>query len=176
MFVTGYEFSDARKSLCEFRYFIAQVNQEISRCHSIRFAADGNRCGDTVGGEFVRYETAVAKRPQELIEALGVIPVLRMNIDGVLEAICLFRQSTGQHVARMFIDPVENVKVDSCHEVLGQRAGARQQHFTEHCDRPAGGAFLRAGFPGYACNIKMRPVQAVSESAQKTTRGDRTAA
>ncbi len=170
--VAGYKFRDAWKSFGETRNFIAQVYQQVSRWHCVRFTANGYCRRDIVGGEIVRNEAAVAKRPQELIEALGIGPILGMDIDGIVETIGLFRQPAGQHVAGLFVDPVENVKVDSCHEVLGQCAGACQQHFAKHRDRSSGGAFLRAGFPGDTRNVQMRPIHAVSESAQETASSD----
>jgi hypothetical protein len=41
----------------------------------------------------VRHEAAIAKRPQKLVESVRVSTVASLNMDGILQPICFFRQT-----------------------------------------------------------------------------------
>ena len=74
-------------------------------------------------------ETALAKRPEEIIETFRVLASHGVNVNGVLQPPGFLSQLTGQSVSRVFVDPVENVEIDLSHDWSGQGAGARQHEF-----------------------------------------------
>jgi len=124
-----YKFGDPGKRLSERWNFVAESDQEIARLCDI--AAVTNRHGRAriAAGQFVRYETAIAERPQQLIEVLCVFARHRVNVNGVLQPPGFLSQLAGKCVSCVFVDPVENVKIDLSHALSGQGARARQHEF-----------------------------------------------
>ena len=119
MFVGGYKFRDAGKTLDERRDLVVEVDQQVARRDALGVAADKDRrCFGAVvtPEEPVWYEAAVAERPQQLVEMLGFGAVLRVDIHRIIEAPGLLRELAREHVARVLVSLRENVEIDACHE------------------------------------------------------------
>ena len=108
------------------RNLVAQSYQQIPRLDRGAAVTDRDR-RFAVAGEDVRHEAAFAKGPQEFVQAFGIRLSIGVDMNGVLQASGLFGESAGEHVTSVFVDAVENVKVDLSHVVCQGRAPARDE-------------------------------------------------
>lgn len=115
----GYKLCNPGKSICERRYLVAETDKKVPRLNSIATITDRHGRRITAADQFVRNKAAVTEGPQQLIESFGVRLTHRMNVDRILQPPSLFGQLASKGVTRMFVDLVENVKVDLSHVNLG---------------------------------------------------------
>ena len=102
--VGAYKLCDARESFGERGDLIAQVNQQILWCDRIVSTTDCYRGMPVVVsacGQLVWYETAVAKRPQQFVDAVGISAIDRVNVHGVFEPICFLGEPACKGLARL---------------------------------------------------------------------------
>lgn len=119
------EFRNARECIGEWRNFIAQRNQQIARFDALVAVAYGHRSVLAATRQFVRYETAIAKSPQELIKMFRGGLRHRVNMNSVLQPPGFFGQLASESVSRVFIDTIENIEIDLSHDRYQGRAPAR---------------------------------------------------
>jgi len=116
--VGGYKLCNARKSLGKHRNFIAQINQQIPGGDFIVATADGygglpvSAC---IGDHVVWYETAVAKCPQQVIDAFRVGAIDGVNVHGVFQPIRFFGKPARKGMARSRAGLLKKIEVDAGH-------------------------------------------------------------
>lgn len=94
--VGGYKLCDPWESLGAGGDLIAKIDQQVTWLYGVVLTTNGHwrgRLNCRVCAALVRYETAIAKRPQKLVESIGVSTVAGLNMDGILQPICFFRQA-----------------------------------------------------------------------------------
>jgi hypothetical protein len=116
--VGGYKLCNARESLGKRRNVITQVDQQIPWCDFIVAATDRYR-GLLVAvcacDHVVWHETAVAKRPQQFIDAFGVGAIDGVNVHGVIEPIRFLGKPARKGLARSRAGLLKKIKVDAGH-------------------------------------------------------------
>jgi hypothetical protein len=118
VFVGGYKFCNPWESLCERRHLIAEVDKQVTGCNIVVATTYRDRgLLRTSGREncVVRYKTAIAKCPKQLIEAFRTSSVTGMDVNRVLEPIGFLRQPACERLTRRQAGLFENVKVDPGH-------------------------------------------------------------
>ena len=94
--VGGYKLCDPWESLGAGGDLIAKIDQQVTWLYGVVLTTNGHwrgRFASRVCAALVRYEAAIAKRPQELVKSIGVSTVAGLNMDGVLQPISFLCQA-----------------------------------------------------------------------------------
>lgn len=88
---------DARELLSSWRQICRKVDHQISARRQIDGRADRHRCRVVrQPKDFVRHESAVAKGPQQRVEALRLIDIVDVQMDTLTEPVDLIGQAAGE--------------------------------------------------------------------------------
>ena len=118
-FIRGYNFCHPRNRGGVRGNRICEVDQQITFVRQNLLATDGygslrfSRFGPD---SFVRYETAIAESPQEIIEPLHAFVVCNMNMHGMLQPIGLLGQPACELLPGQFSATGEDIEIDFGHD------------------------------------------------------------
>ena len=93
IFVRGYKLGDAWESVAAFGDRITQVDEQVPGLDIVGTKADRDRRRQIllrVTGKVMRHETSVAKRPQQLVDALCERFAVGLNMHGIVAALRFF--------------------------------------------------------------------------------------
>jgi len=115
VFVGGNNFCDAWERFRDCGNFLAQIDQQITVPGRCGVAADRDRCrrfGGRLSEYFMGNKTAVPEGPQQVIDLLHGLTVRDVNVDGIVETVGFFGESTGKSSSGLNTRAANNIKID----------------------------------------------------------------
>ncbi len=133
LLVRGYKLCNTRKGVRERRDLVTKIDEQVASPDVPIVAADGHGRGQGVSIAaqlVVRYETPVAKRPQQFVDSSRIGLAVDVDVDRVVQPVCLLGKAAREGMSGLLAGLGEQVEVDACHSDQGRAP----QRSSSSCD------------------------------------------